>query len=78
VKTCCLSSGRSAIGDLPEDALPRLVFADWLDEHDWPRKATLQRSAAGHVSSGDPEREWLWLLYCDEPWNWKKMHEAGY
>ena len=38
----------------PDDDLPRLVFADWLDEHDLPDWAWLIRAGCEHA--GDPER----------------------
>jgi uncharacterized protein (TIGR02996 family) len=37
-----------AIADRPGDALPRLVFADWLDERGHSREAAGQRWAARH------------------------------
>jgi len=33
----------AAIADAPHDRAPRLVFADWLDEHDRPDEATRWR-----------------------------------
>ena len=35
-----------AIRDDPDDDLPRLAFADWLDEHDEPDRAAFVRSGA--------------------------------
>jgi uncharacterized protein (TIGR02996 family) len=33
----------AAVHASPDDVLPRLVFADWLDEHDQPAMAALFR-----------------------------------
>jgi len=36
-----------AIKKSPDDATARLIYADWLDEHDRPFEAVLQREQAG-------------------------------
>jgi uncharacterized protein (TIGR02996 family) len=59
-----------AIADAPNDALPRLGFADWLEEHGWPKKAAAQREAAG-AGFADVEKEWKWLLNCDAREYWE-------
>jgi uncharacterized protein (TIGR02996 family) len=48
----------AAVIDLPEDDLPRLVFADWLEEHGEPARAAFIRTqiAAEALPPGDPNR----------------------
>jgi uncharacterized protein (TIGR02996 family) len=45
-----------AIADHPEDDLPRLVYADWLDEHGQPERAEfirVQCERAARIAAGD-------------------------
>ena len=50
----------AAIAAAPEDDLPRLVFADWLDEHGEPERAEFIRAQCVWMSSQDyDEREKL-------------------
>lgn len=51
----------AAIRDNPEDDLTRLVFADWLDEHDQPARAELIRVQVerGRLEADDPASELL-------------------
>ncbi|MBA4067200.1 MAG: hypothetical protein C0501_26540 [Isosphaera sp.] len=48
----------AAIWDQPHDDTPRLVYADWLDEHDQPERAEFVRvqCAAARLDEGDPHR----------------------
>ena len=51
-----------AIVDSPGDDLPRLVYADWLDDRDDPR-GTYLRAEYEAVETGDPFQLWkLWDL----------------
>jgi len=40
----------AAIRAQPEDDAPRLVFADWLDEHDRPVRARFIRAQGGPLT----------------------------
>jgi uncharacterized protein (TIGR02996 family) len=45
----------------PDDDTPRLVYADWLDEHDQPDRAEFIRVQIQHFhESGDCGLEWWW------------------
>jgi uncharacterized protein (TIGR02996 family) len=46
----------AAIRAAPEDDLPRLVFADWLDEHRQPERAEFIRTSIHHQRS---ENGWM-------------------
>jgi uncharacterized protein (TIGR02996 family) len=50
-----------AIFDAPEDDTPRLVYADWLDEHGEPERAEFIRVQIqlAHLPEGDPLRQGL-------------------
>ncbi|VTR94549.1 unnamed protein product [Gemmata massiliana] len=50
---------RSAIASAPLERTPRLVYADWLDEHDRPLDGALQRILA------EPERDDYRSAYAD-------------
>ena len=54
----------------PRDPLPKLVFADWLDEHDEPVLAHAFRWCAAHgrhPKSETRRRGWSWsTAYSDE------------
>jgi uncharacterized protein (TIGR02996 family) len=41
----------AAILDRPDDDLPRLVYADWLDEHGEPERAEFIRTQCGHITA---------------------------
>lgn len=42
-----------AVVDAPGDDTPRLVYADWLDDHDQPERAAYLRAERAAVVSGD-------------------------
>src|SRR5215210_4229484 len=50
-----------AIAATPEDDLPRLVYADWLDEHDQPERAEFVRLQCelAAMPAADPTRPFL-------------------
>ena len=55
----------AALAAAPDDVALRLVYADWLDEHDRPRAAARERLLAryGHFEHAAPEmkpgkRDW--------------------
>jgi uncharacterized protein (TIGR02996 family) len=60
----------AAIAAAPADDLPRLVYADWLDDRgDADRAAFVRRQVAGRPA-GDPAVEWLgplaqWVYHAD-------------
>jgi uncharacterized protein (TIGR02996 family) len=41
----------AAVDAEPSNSLPRLVFADWLEERGWPRDARMVRSGIGFVGN---------------------------
>jgi uncharacterized protein (TIGR02996 family) len=45
----------SAIAEAPDDDTPRLVYADWLDEHDQPERAEFIRLQIGLSAGTIPE-----------------------
>jgi uncharacterized protein (TIGR02996 family) len=51
----------AAILDAPDDNAPRLVYADWLDEHDQPERAEFIRVQVelARLPEGDPRKEAL-------------------
>jgi uncharacterized protein (TIGR02996 family) len=51
----------AAIRENPDDDLPRLIFADWLDEHDEPERAEFIRVQVelARTSKGSPQHEEL-------------------
>jgi uncharacterized protein (TIGR02996 family) len=52
-----------AVWDRPTDALPRQIFADWLEEHGYQAAAEAQRDIAGFVF-GSIKHEWLFVVDC--------------
>src|ERR1043166_2382184 len=47
-----------AIGDAPDDDTPRLIYADWLDEHGQPERAELIRVQCALARQPiDPQQE---------------------
>jgi uncharacterized protein (TIGR02996 family) len=38
----------AAIAEAPDEDTPRLVYADWLDEHDQPERAEFSRNWRSH------------------------------
>jgi uncharacterized protein (TIGR02996 family) len=47
----------AAVAAAPDDDVPRLVYADWLDEHDRPERAEFVRlQIAWHQAHADPAR----------------------
>src|SRR6476469_3629321 len=75
----------------PDDDLPRLVYADWLDEHGDPRGefirvqiALSRREDRAEVSLADRERDLLyhhrsdWLARLDEHWRGDAVFERGF
>lgn len=48
------------VAEEPANCHLRLIFADWLEEHDEPELAAVYRKEAEHISSGRKEaEEWL-------------------
>jgi uncharacterized protein (TIGR02996 family) len=47
-----------AVAADPDDDLPRLVFADWLDEHDEPERAEFIRVQVERARNDRPELAW--------------------
>lgn len=45
-----------AIAARPADALPRLIYADWLDEHELAKEAAEQRQASAQLSRAQQTR----------------------
>ena len=80
------------ICEAPDDDLPRLIFADWLDEHGDPRgefirlQIELARgpSAAGASALEERERQLLfqhrsaWLHRLDPEWRGDAVFERGF
>jgi uncharacterized protein (TIGR02996 family) len=76
-----------AIFDRPDDDTPRLVYADWLDEHGQPNYAQFIRlqCAAAREKFWSPEANrlweaigWVWNRLLDEWWpataqNWRNV-----
>src|SRR5262245_30142891 len=65
----------AAIHANPDDDTPRLVYADWLDEHDQPERAEFIRVQVevSHMTDDDPREEplrarrWkLWRAHCEQ------------
>jgi uncharacterized protein (TIGR02996 family) len=61
-----------AICDAPDDDLPRLVFADWLDEHGDPTRAEFIRLQC-HLDASDRFAPGRRTLLCRE-WNLLRRH----
>lgn len=61
-----------AIEQNPDDTTARAVYADWLDEHDRPYEAVLQRERAGVAEVRYKlRRKSDGLFACGQlPWNW--------
>lgn len=63
-----------AIADRPGDALPRLIFADWLEERGYDREASWQRwSAATGIRPLRSGGGAVWRFVPQELW-----HLEGY
>jgi uncharacterized protein (TIGR02996 family) len=45
-----------ALLSAPNDAAPRLIYADWLDEHDYPNSAAFYRRPVPPQSPGPRAR----------------------
>jgi uncharacterized protein (TIGR02996 family) len=67
-----------AIIEDPDDDAPRLVYADWLEEHGQPERAAFIRVQCelAHLPEGDPRRpelvsrEWRLLEGHGQEWAW--------
>jgi uncharacterized protein (TIGR02996 family) len=57
-----------AIADAPDDNAPRLVYADWLDEHNQPQRAEYARLASRRHVQGALERLREIAPYMDPIW----------
>jgi uncharacterized protein (TIGR02996 family) len=56
----------SAIRDSPEDDMPRLAFADWLDEHEQPDRAEFIRAQVRAAR--------LWASHR-KTWGWRRVRK---
>ena len=58
----------------PDDAAPRLIFADWLDEQDDPRGKWLRRiDRLKRLSQGAAQREHASIVRAPADWLWVRI-----
>ena len=57
-----------SIAASPDDDLPRLVAADWLDEHDEPERAEFIRVQIARQTDARPELEWREKALWNNPY----------
>jgi uncharacterized protein (TIGR02996 family) len=63
-----------AIRAEPDDAAPRLIFADWLDEHGDPRGKLLRRmDRLRRLSHGAARRERAMIMQSPADWLWLRI-----
>ena len=55
----------------PADDVARLVYADWLDEHDEPKKAEYLRAVAELARTNAAPSEEFLMLACELPFDWR-------